>query len=72
MNRLKEENQIADKNRETVKVYCKYCGHSQVIPCQLDKKICSYCHRLIANNSKAHFDYKLRKLLKESEQNDNG
>lgn len=56
-----------DKNRTEVKVYCKYCGHSQQIPAYVDQKICSYCKKMIQNNSKAHFRYKLINMIKEND-----
>lgn len=51
---------------EQLKVKC-VCGHTQVMPVYLDKKICSFCGRKVINNSKLYFLYKLRKEIRKNE-----
>lgn len=47
------------------------CGHSKMIPVFLDKVLCDYCGKTIKNTTKLHFKYKLRKLIKEKENEKN-
>lgn len=56
---------IEDKNRSSIKMYCEYCGHTNTIPAFVDKKICSYCHRMIKNKTQAYFTKKMIDMLKE-------
>lgn len=46
-----------------LKCQCSNCGHKEVIPVQVDSKVCSYCGHKIHNNSKLYFNYKLRRVL---------
>lgn len=62
--------QTEDENRSSIKVYCKYCGHTNSIPAFTDKKLCGWCRRLISNTSPAHFKYKLRNMLKKEDEKD--
>ena len=61
---------IEDKNRCSIRVYCKYCKHPNIIPAFVEKKVWSYCRRLIYNTSEAHFSYKLINMLKENKNNE--
>ena len=48
------------KRYADIKVKCKHCGHTNVMPVFVEERICSWCKRKIKNNSKGHFIYKLR------------
>lgn len=43
-----------------IKVKCKHCGHTNVMPVFVEERICSWCKNKVTNNTKAHFIYKLR------------
>lgn len=47
-----------------IKVQCSTCGRKEIIPVQVDKRICTHCGRVIKNNTKLYFNYKLRNILK--------
>lgn len=47
-----------------IKVKCK-CGHILTMPVYVDKLICNWCGKVVHNNSKVYFRYKLRKKIKE-------
>lgn len=51
------------KRYADIKVKCKHCGHSNVMPVYVEDRICSWCKRKIQNDSKGYFMYKLRKQL---------
>lgn len=55
-------------NLQDLKVKCPNCGHSFIIPVFIDSKVCKHCNHIVHNNSKLYFDYKLRKAMKEKEQ----
>lgn len=40
------------------------CSHTMPIPVWKDKEVCTHCGRLMYNNTKAHFKYKLRQMIK--------
>lgn len=63
-------NKTEDKNVTSIKVKCKYCGHTNSIPAFKEDKICNWCHNKIKNTSPAHFKYKLLKLMKENDKNE--
>lgn len=63
--RSKLVNKTEDENNSAVRVYCKYCGHTNSIPAYVDRKICHWCNRIILNDTKVHFNRKLRELMKE-------
>ena len=46
-----------------LKCLCTNCGHKEIIPVFVDKKICSYCGNVVQNNSLLHFKYKMRKEI---------
>ena len=60
----KKKYEVEDENRSLIRVYCKYCGHSQSIPVYVDSKICNYCHMLIKNTSRAYFRKKMMELVR--------
>ena len=60
--RMKIVDQKGIDQLEELKVKCP-CGHSLILTVQQDTTICSYCGRKVANTTKAHFKYKLRKEL---------
>lgn len=47
------------------RVKCKNCGHTNTIQANKDFKICSFCNMKLRNNTKARFEYMLRKTIKE-------
>lgn len=49
-----------EEDYSKIKVKCK-CGHILTIPVYIDKLICNWCGRLVHNNSKSYFKYKIRK-----------
>lgn len=59
----REEDTRMFKNLSTIKVKCKYCGHTNTFPVFLDKKNCWFCRRSMYNEGEAYFKYKLRKAL---------
>lgn len=56
---IKYQNELAE-----LKVKCS-CGHVKMMPVFLDKVVCDFCGKTIRNNTRQHFKYKLRKLMKE-------
>lgn len=61
---------IEEKNRSSVQMYCKYCGHTNTIPAFVERKICHYCHRQIKNETQAYFTKKMLEKIKEMKEND--
>lgn len=45
-------------------VYCPNCGHSNTIPVQLEKKICSWCGHTVYRTKEIEFKEKLIKAQK--------
>ena len=53
---------------DKVKYECKYCGRKAVIPYNVDKVECSWCHHYVFKNKRDEFKYRLgveRKRVKE-------
>lgn len=48
---------------EELKVRCT-CGHTMILPVYTDKTICTYCGKTNYNNTRLHFKYKIRKLMR--------
>lgn len=48
---------------DKVKYKCE-CGHSVIIPYNVDKQLCGWCHRYVFKNKQDEFKYRLneRKL----------
>lgn len=71
MARQKSKRQICeDKNRCSVTMYCKYCGHTNRISASRKWRICSWCHRKINNTTQAHFTKTILELIKENNENE--
>ena len=74
---FKKQKEKWDKETATkleTTVQCEYCGRKNLIPADKDKRLCSWCHRIVWNNTKAHFIRKMRMLLdkqKKDEENEN-
>lgn len=47
-----------------LRVYCPTCGHSNTMPIQLDKKICSWCGNLVYRTEEIEFKEKLKKAIR--------
>lgn len=47
------------------------CGHSVIIPPNLDKIICSYCGKYIFKNKKKEFEYRLKESMNKNKQIEN-
>ena len=56
---------LKDKNRVSITMKCKYCGHTNTIPAFVEEKICSYCHKKIKNTTQAHFTKTMLEKIKE-------
>ena len=56
---------LKDKNRVSITMKCKYCGHTNTIPAFIDNKICSWCHKRISNQTQAYFTKKILETMKE-------
>ena len=50
----------------SLRVKCPYCGRKNHMPVYVDEKLCYWCKRMIKNNSRAYFKYRLRKELKKN------
>ena len=62
-----EDFQKASKYREKCRYYCD-CGHSVIMPYNVDKAICSWCKHYVykkEKDDKRYFKDKLRQLLNE-------
>lgn len=62
--------QKASTERDKVKYYCS-CGHSSILPYNVDKKECSWCHKMIYKkkiDEKRYFKDKMRQLLNQKEE----
>lgn len=46
-----------------LKVKCKHCGHTKVIPKFLDKVICNWCGHAVYRDPKKEFEERLRSRL---------
>lgn len=57
-NRAKLDEEITKSSVKCV------CSHTMPIPVWKDSEICTYCGRLMYNNTREHFKYKLRQMLK--------
>ena len=44
---------------EKVKYYCS-CGHSVIIPYNVDKQLCGWCHKYVFKNKQDEFKYRLQ------------
>ena len=47
-----------------LKVQCKKCGHKEIFPYNIDRKLCTYCGNYIYKNEQAEFKYKIRSVMK--------
>ena len=52
------------------RVKCKNCGHINTIQANKSYKICNFCNYKMKNNTKARFEYVLRKTIKEMNNNE--
>lgn len=62
-----EEYKRMTREYDKVKYRCE-CGHRVVIPYNVNKQICSWCHRYVFKNKQDEFKYRLeqkRKGIKE-------
>lgn len=62
MTKYEEDTKIMHEYNK-IKVKCKYCGHINTIPVFLDNKPCGNCKKILNNNTKAWFKYKMRNIL---------
>lgn len=60
-----KKDRIEDDNYSSVRVYCKKCGHTNIIPAYIDKKECTWCHSKVLNDTKVHFKRKLKQMMEE-------
>lgn len=63
------KNLISKEVRKTnyldkIKVYCKNCGHPEIIKHSRDYVICSYCNHIIFKNDKCEFKYNMKNAMK--------
>lgn len=61
---IKEYERMTDEY-DKVKYMCK-CGHREIIPKWLDKKLCSWCGRYIFKSKKDEFKYKMQEKMRET------
>ena len=66
LKRLKKIDNIRSSNTKDTKIYCKYCGHTNLMPADKDFRICSWCGNRVINTTKAHFMKKMRELMEEN------
>lgn len=57
--------EIIKKTHEIVqdRILCQ-CGHSILIPPQIDKKVCTWCGRYVFKNKKDEFKYRMKEVKK--------
>ena len=65
----KENPEKYAKACEEIKMLCPVCQHTLMIPVYIQYKVCSWCGCKTLNNTKARFNYMLRKKMKENENN---
>lgn len=56
---------------EPIRMLCPNCKHSLMIPVFQQYKVCSWCGFKALNNTKARFEYMLRKKMNQNEENNN-
>ena len=57
--------QKESSERAKIRYYCS-CGHSVIIPYQVDKRECDWCHKMLYKkelDEKRYFRDKMRRLL---------
>lgn len=54
---IKEYKRMSEEY-DKVKYRCKNCGHRVVIPYNVDKMICQWCHRYVFKNEQDEFKYR--------------
>ena len=59
-----EEFNRKSNNMEECRYYCS-CGHSVIIPYWIDKKICSWCHKVVKKDKRREFRDNMRKIINE-------
>lgn len=59
-----EKQRKMDDEYSKLMIQCPYCQHKNMMPVYDEKRICYWCGKLIKNNSKAYFIYKIRKINK--------
>lgn len=62
--RLYTKEELKAKNYSNYMFKCK-CSHTQLIPYNIDKVICSYCGKWIYKSKEDEFKDKIKNLLKE-------
>lgn len=45
------------------KIKCK-CGHSVIIPPNVDKVICHWCHNYVFKDKKTEFEFRLKEKMR--------
>ena len=66
-NHFKEEVELHEKLKHLL-VRCKKCGHTMLMPVQMDYTICTHCGNKVLNNTMLYFKYKLRKEIENVKQ----
>lgn len=60
---VKEYDRMSDEY-DKVKYQCKRCGHRVVIPHNIDKQICSWCHHYVFKNDEDEFRYRMNEKMR--------
>lgn len=65
--RTKADKEYQKKSDELdkVKIKCSKCGHREIVPNWVDKKICSWCGYYIYRNKQEEFKDRMKQKLKE-------
>ena len=64
-----KEIRIADEERAKHRIYCKNCGHSQLLGKQ-EKVPCSHCRNYIFKDDAAEFKYRMKEKMIKVKKND--
>lgn len=49
---------------DKVKYVCKWCGRKSIIPYNIEKVECSWCHHYVFKNKQDEFKYRVNEKLK--------
>lgn len=60
---IKEYERMTDEY-DKVKYQCKNCGHKVIIPYNVDKQLCSWCHTYVFKTNQEEFKYRIKEYIK--------
>lgn len=59
-----KEFQRMSNEYDKVKYQCKNCGHKTIIPYNVEKQVCGWCHSYVFKNEKDEFMYRLEEKIR--------